>query len=261
MRRLLLAASLALVPALAYSQTAVKVFPVDTVQSSCTLTATNTVCQVAMAGKSGAGFVVTGTSSPSGITLVTESSRDGTNWDPHPFADASTGECVSSIPNASLATGFGKSIITGAGDRYVRVRPSAVTSGSVTVAVTATDTIGPVCTSGVDRAWYTSGVVTATSLTEAIAAPAAGVSIYITGVVMSASVASTTSTDQQLRLKRGTGTNCGTGTATIVECFAPANGGCALNFNPPIKVTAANAVCYIHAATGSKSFGINYFVQ
>jgi hypothetical protein len=46
-----------------------------------------------------------------------------------------------------------------------------------------------------------------------------------------------------------------------LECFSLANGGCAINFDPPLKVPAGNAVCYIHAASGSKSFNINYFIQ
>jgi hypothetical protein len=260
MRRLLAAALLLLLPRLAPGQTSVTVNTTDTIQSGCSLAAANATCVVPLRGKSSAGFVVTGTSSPTGITLSVEGSRDGTNWHARAFNDATTGACFTSIGNASLATGYGKAIVLGAGDRFVRVRNSAWTSGSVTVTVTGTDTPQATC-SAVDSAWYTSGVVTATTLTQAIAAPSGTQSVWITGVVMSASVASTTTTDQQLRLKYGTGTNCGTGTGTVVECFAGANGGCALTFSPPIKVAAANAVCYMHAATGSKSFNVNYYVE
>lgn len=134
-----LAAALALVlPALALSQT-VRVYPTDTVQSSCSLGALNAYCQVPMAGKSSAGFVITAVSSPNGMTLVAETSRDGTNYDQHQFVDMDSGDRWNSIPNASLAVGLTKTIVLGGGVRYARVKASAWTSGSVTVAVTATD--------------------------------------------------------------------------------------------------------------------------
>lgn len=97
-----------------------------------------------------------------------------------------------------------------------------------------------------------SGLSTATTLTQIQAAPGASLSLYITDIVMSASVASTTTTDQQLTLKYGTGSNCATGTTYITACFGQANGGCAVNLKTPIKLPANNALCWMHAAAGSK---------
>lgn len=106
-----------------------------------------------------------------------------------------------------------------------------------------------------------SGLSTATTLTELIAAPGASVSIYITSWKCSSSAASTATTDQQCTIKRGTGTNCGTGTTYVDGCFQTANGGCASSFDGgPLKITANNALCWIHAATGSKIVTVNYFL-
>lgn len=106
-----------------------------------------------------------------------------------------------------------------------------------------------------------SGLSTATTLTELIAAPGASVSIYITSWKCSSSAASTATTDQQCTIKRGTGTACATGTTYVDGCFQTANGGCASSFDGgPIKITANNALCWIHAATGSKIVTVNYFL-
>lgn len=251
---------LGLVPALALGQTSVKVYPTDTVQSACVLNAANATCQVALAGKSSAGFLVTAVSSPTGITLVQESSRDGTNWDAHPFADVSaSGDCITSVPNASLAVGYGKTLILGGGERYVRIRASAWTSGSATVQVTATDSAGPIVCRTTDQATVTTGLVTTTTLTQIVAAPTAG-AIRLLSVVASASVAATTTADQQLRLKSGTGSNCATGTADVIGAFNAANGGFAIAWPPGHgpKLAATSALCWIHAATGSKIITVTY---
>jgi hypothetical protein len=128
----------------------------DTLQSGCVLNALNTTCQASLVGKTTAGFVVTAISSPTGITLINESSRDGTNWDQHNFVDMDSGETTANVPNASIAVGAGKTMILGGGDRFVRIRASTWTSGSATVAVNATDSI-PLVTPTQER---TSGAVT-----------------------------------------------------------------------------------------------------
>jgi hypothetical protein len=255
-------ALLLLLPSLALGQTAVKVFPVDTTQTGCSLGALNATCTVALTGKSSAGFVVTAVSSPTGITLAQESSRDGTNWDGHPFSDVSTGgDCITTIPNGSLAVGFGKTLVLGGGDRYARIRVSAYTSGSVTVAVAATDSMGPNICKSVDQGFATTGLVTTTTLAQLVAAPSAG-SIRLLSVVASASVAATTTTDQQLRLKSGTGSNCGTGTADVLGAFNAANGGFVASwpFGTGPKLPATSALCWMHAATGSKIVTVTYEV-
>jgi hypothetical protein len=253
---------------------------IDTVQSACVLNALNATCTVALAGKSSAGFVITAVSSPVGITLVQESSRDNTSFDGHPFADVSVGSCISVVPNTSLAVGYGKTLVLGAGDRWVRIRVATFTSGSVTVAVNATDTVPPpTCPAGVDAATYASGVSTATTLTLiggpqnctgaslpysccTAANTGAGCIVQLTSIVASASAASTTTTDQQLNVKYGTGATCGTGTTYLVGAFAPALGGFAWvgGRQAPITVPAGNNVCWIHAATGSKILTVTYNV-
>jgi hypothetical protein len=100
---------------------------------------------------------------------------------------------------------------------------------------------------------------TATALTAmggSCAAPGASTSLYLGSVVMSASVASTTAADSLLQLKFGTGGSCGTGTGVLHQCFNTANGGCSVSFNPPIKVTANNEVCFMDALAGTKSITI-----
>jgi hypothetical protein len=109
-----------------------------------------------MKGKTTAGFLVTAISSPTGITLVNESSRDGTNWDAHPFLDMDSGGTITSVPNASLAVGFGKTLVLGGGVRFVRIRASAWTSGSATVVVTGTD-------ASADVNWVDKGAVATTT--------------------------------------------------------------------------------------------------
>lgn len=233
----------------------------DRTTTGCTIGADEATCVISLAGKFSAGMIVTAASTPTGITLKAETSRDGVSWDGHPFQDASTGERITTIPNASLAVGFGKTIILAGGDRYVRVRADTWTSGSVTVALSASNTtIGQPWPA--DTAQYSTGLSTATSLTQMVAAPAAGLSIYITSIVASASVAATTTTDQHLAIKYGTGTNCGTGTTYLWGAFNSANGGYVWHAYPgtAIKVPAANALCFIHAAAGSKIINITYYI-
>lgn len=101
---------------------------------------------------------------------------------------------------------------------------------------------------------------TATTLTEIQAAPVTGASLYITDITMSASVIATTTTDQYLTLKSGTGTNCGTGTAVVLAAYNLAMAGVVLNLQTPIKLPAASALCFIHAAVGSKSVVVGGYV-
>jgi hypothetical protein len=152
MRRLLLFALF--LPGLALGQTTA-ITTTDTVQSGCVLGAANATCQVTLKGKTTVGFIVTAISSPTGITLVNESSRDGTNWDIHPFLDMDNGGTITSVPNASLAVGFSKTMVVGGGMGFARVRVSAWTSGSATVMVRATDT-------SADVSWVDKGAVATT---------------------------------------------------------------------------------------------------
>jgi len=272
MRALL--AVLLLLPSLALGQTAVKVYATDTIQSGCVLNAANTVCAVPMAGKSSVGFVVTAVSSPTGISLVGESSRDATsgstgNWDGHSFIDADNGSTIVTVPNASLTVGYGKGFIAGYGVRWARVRASAWTSGSVTVHVVASDTTLPAAmvpmevndgsgqptaqTTGLFRSpvitpdgryfvqqggpvvWTCSLNGISTTLTQCRAAPGAGLSLYVSWVWWQ----STTTTAGTGALQAGTGTNCGTGTTAILPASGTAN-----RYGYPASSSAASTLWF-----------------
>jgi hypothetical protein len=100
----------------------------------------------------------------------------------------------------------------------------------------------------------------ATALTELRAAPGAGLSIYITDITASASVAATVTADQYLVLKYGTGANCATGTTVVWASYNTAMGAVNAQFMTPIKLPANNALCWMHAAVGSKSFIVNGYI-
>lgn len=103
---------------------------------------------------------------------------------------------------------------------------------------------------------------TATTLTEIIAAPASGKSIYITSMTISSSAAATTNSNEQLLFKYGTGSNCATGTTQVFGCLNIANGGCVWpNAGGPEKLPAANALCFIAAAAGTKIVNVTYYIQ
>jgi hypothetical protein len=249
--------------------------------TACALGAANAACTVSLSGKNSAGFIVTAISSPNGIVLVQESSRDGTNWDAHPFMDMSTGAQISTVPNASLAVGYGKTLMLGGGDRYVRIRAAAWTSGSVTVSVVATN-VAMFPPGAVDGGFSAQAVSTATALTQLVANPivacaAAGnpyscctgsgagatCQINVTSIIASASVASSTAADAHFTFKYGTGSACGTGTTTLTPlAMNAANGGFVWTLPPssPLKVPAANALCWIHSVAGSKVINVTYFI-
>jgi hypothetical protein len=283
-------AALVVAPLAAGAQSAVKVYSTDTVQAGCSLGALNATCEVEMAGKTSAGFVVTAVSSPTGITLVNESTRDGTNWDGHRFVDADGGTTLTSVPNASLAVGYGKGLVLGSGAKRVRVRVSAYTSGSATVTVRASDTPYPsifptyevndgaaqptAVTTGEYRAplvapdgrqyvqlggpvlWRCSVNAIAATLTQCQAAPAAGLSLYVSWLAWQ----STTTTAGTGAIQSGTGTNCGTTTTAIFPASGTANrygypassaAATTIFFPVPIKLTAAHALCVIGVATNT----------
>jgi hypothetical protein len=287
MRRLL--ALLALLPGMAFAQTAVKVYTTDSVTSAALLNALNATAVVAMAGKSSAGFVVTAVSSPL-LTTIAETSRDGTNWDQHQMVDMDNGNTTWSTVGAAHVVGYTKTIILGGGIRYARIRCSAYTSGSVTVTIAATDTVPnallsthettdgsgqpTAATNGTFRVPISSlegvqfvrngGPVRfacsvnniAATLTQCQAAPGAGLSLYVTDLWWQ----STTTTAGTGALQYGTGSNCGTGTTALLPASAtanrygyPASSTAATNFSftTPLKVAANNALCIIGVATNT----------
>jgi len=102
---------------------------------------------VALLGKSTAGAQVTATSSPSGITLVCDESLDGgTTWSQVAggncaFDNATTWAKTTSI--TSFTVGDTYNLMLSGGATNVRIRANALTSGTVTLSVTATDAVDP----------------------------------------------------------------------------------------------------------------------
>lgn len=108
---------------------------------------------------------------------------------------------------------------------------------------------------------------TLTELSTACAATTVGASesLYITDIVAQ----STTATAGQFILRSGTGTNCGTGTAsvlpsaaTVVRLGAPANtaGPAVMSFATPIKVTADHGLCVLGIATNTTTIQVSGFI-
>jgi hypothetical protein len=229
--------------------------------SSCTVNATGGFCSTSMLGKSTFGVQVTAISSPSGITIQPEVSLDGgTTWKAVKFENATGDDRSLTITSFTAADTY--SVIGVSGATHYRLNCTARTSGSVTFQATASDAMGATYYKPLSTTFATSGLATATTLTQLIAAPASGISIHVKSIHMSASVAATTTADQQLTLKYGTGTNCGTGTTYLWGSFNPANGGFTVSFplGADLQLPAANALCWIHAATGSKIVNVLYYL-
>ena len=83
--------------------------------------------------------------------------------------------------------------------------------------------------------------------TQIIAAPAAGLRFYVTGVTFNTRTAGTATTVQVVY---GTGTNCATGTTGLSPTFAnTAAGVVSLNLGTGLVPPAANAICAAQAGT------------
>lgn len=114
-----------------------------------------------------------------------------------------------------------------------------------------------------NNAIHTSTVTAATALTAfggSFAAPGANLSIYISAIHASASVAATTVADSRLEIKSGTGGACGTGTNLVWSSFNAVNDEALYNPQVPIKITANNEVCFMNAVVGSKTFTLDGFI-
>lgn len=100
-----------------------------------------------------------------------------------------------------------------------------------------------------------SGLSTATALTQLVAAPGPSLRIYVVHWHCSGSMASTTTADQQFTLKTGDGTY-------LDGCFTPANGGAAIGDGaaPVIALPVNKSLCWINAAVGSKIVTVTYYV-
>lgn len=133
-------------------------------------------------------------------------------------------------------------------------QPTASSAGNVRRAIARTDGAIYVAPHG-PVIWTCMLNAIGNSLTECKAAPASGLSLYITDVVTQ----SNTSTAGLFTLRYGTGTNCGTGTGNLFMNSAsalmasPANTVAVNHFHltTPVKVTAANALCLLGVATNT----------
>lgn len=150
----------------------------DTVTAGTALGALNAAVSVLAAGNDGAGMIITAISSPTGIVLTPQLSFDGgTTWVNTFFADPATGNCYSSLDNArpkAFAVGQSYHILSGGGVSNLRVIATSWTSGSVTVAMRASDSdpifkVNRNQTSTTYSAMYVLAAVTARSLSNAMA--------------------------------------------------------------------------------------------
>jgi hypothetical protein len=101
---------------------------------------------------------------------------------------------------------------------------------------------------------------TLTAFGAPCAAPGAGLSLYITSITASASVIATTTADQFLEIKSGTGGTCGTGTAVVWAAYNLAFAPTTATFPTPIRVGTITELCWMHAATGSKTFIVDGYI-
>jgi hypothetical protein len=89
--------------------------------------------------------------------------------------------------------------------------------------------------------------VVANTLTQVVAAPAAGQTVIL-GVWIESAVATTAVVD----VKYGTGTNCATGTTTLASLKASTSNPLMAGYYPlPVRVPAAKATCLVTEAAGT----------
>lgn len=90
-------------------------------------------------------------------------------------------------------------------------------------------------------------------------APGAGLALYVTDVLFSASAAGI-GADAFPTLKSGTGGTCGTGTAVIWEALTAAAIVAIDNRSIPIRVPTNSEICWISSTAGSKTVQISGFI-
>lgn len=91
-------------------------------------------------------------------------------------------------------------------------------------------------------------------------APGAGLSIYITDVVFSASATGGTAADSFPTIKSGTGGTCGSNTAVIWGFMSGVVPHIEHTYATPIKVTANHELCWINSTAGSKFVMITGYI-
>jgi hypothetical protein len=99
-----------------------------------------------------------------------------------------------------------------------------------------------------------------TTDTQVVAAPAAGLSVWLTAIVGQ----STTSTAATTTLEYGTGSNCATGKTTIISVQSSANTGNPFSLgigSIGLAVPAAKALCLVNSsATNTANVWVTYYV-
>lgn len=94
------------------------------------------------------------------------------------------------------------------------------------------------------------------TLTQCQAAPAAGQALYITDIIAE----STTSVPGLMLLRQGTGSNCATGTASVLPAAATVPRivyPLQLRLATPLKLTAASALCVIGTAVNTLTITVS----
>jgi len=195
-------------------------------------------------------WYVTGTVSACSVKL--QQSVDGTTWSDLIGAQTCT---------ANGATAWAYNVAA----NYVRITMASYTgTGSVYVTYEGLGASGPNQFYQPNAFHCTVVNSSATILTafggQCVAPVGTGLSLYITDIVASASVIATTTADQYLELKSGTGGTCGTGTAVVWASYNTAFGYVPYSPRTPIKVAANSELCWMDAAVGSKTFIVDGFI-
>lgn len=229
----------------------------------------NSVLATAVIGYSNVTVTLAATSTMTAGTLNFEASTDGgTSF---PFAVA----CVRTNGSAAGETTFPLAVTskawqcsaTGFTHFRVRLNPAITGTGTATVRVQATAAPIPPPVAAVRAGGepfnctvINSAATALTAFGGQCAAPGAGLSLYVTSITASASVASTTTADQYLTLKSGTGGTCGTGTAVVWASYSAANEAVTPNLPTPLAVAENSELCWQHAGTGSKTFSVSGYI-
>jgi hypothetical protein len=137
-------------------------------------------------------------------------------------------------------------------------QPTAATAGNIRRTVESTDGAQYVRLGG--PVTWSCGAPFGTTLTSCQGAPGAGLKLYVQTIYAQSS----TATASLWILETGTGTNCGTGTATVFPVGAtagtaivPSLGNTAaptvIQLQPPIAVTANQAICVVGSSATNTS--------
>lgn len=105
-------------------------------------------------------------------------------------------------------------------------------------------------------------VITTTATTSTVvtgcAAPAAGLSIYVTDISQYGGITHTATTASTVQ--SGTGGTCGTATAVLNVCQHDALHGCEAHFITPLRAGTISEVCILDATVGTKWITISGYI-